>query len=1072
MIDGKGKAVKSLQRRILRITAIWLLAAGFLPDAAAATIDPPLDTQSNAQRKRQLSKRMRAQLQQRLTDRKFQVFKARQLEAMAIRIKKLRGENHPAYATSLNNLAVQYRKMGEYAKAEPLYLQAREIRRKVLGEEHPDYAVTLNNLALLYRRMGKNAEAEPLYLQARKIQKKILGEEHPVYASTLNNLALLYRVMGEYSKAEPLYLQAREIRKKSLGERHPHYAQSLNNLAALYRAMGQYSKAEPLYLQARDVKKRVLGEAHPDYALSLYHLAALYKVMGEYTKAEPLELQALDIRKKALGDEHPDYANSLNNLGTLYVAMREYAKAEPLYIEARNIRKKVMGEEHPEYVTSLHNLANLYQSIGDYGKAERLYLEAREVGKKVLGEEHPSYAIGLNNLAWLYKTIGEYAKAETIYLEAHDIKSKVLGNEHPSYVTALTNLAFLYKITGEYTKAEPLLRQSLQATLKIVERTLPALPEASAMAFLAKQQIGRDPLLSVLRRLPVEEHNDVYPAVWQTRALATRMLAERRRLTADSSAGEAVQKSLRDVRRQLAQLTLATPKPAQLEPRRRRLSELNEQKESLERKLAALSEPFRRSLEFRDAQITDLVKLFPNDTAVIDIIRAAVWNPPPEGKGDLTHQWHYEAFILRRADNEAGYTAHWVHLGPAEPIEIAAKTWLQQIRAGRDGVAQQGRSPSIQLRELLWEPIESHLAGCSTLHLIPDGLLHYLPWSALPGRKPGTVLLEDYALATAVSGQQLYALLSEPASKAEGLLVVGGIDYDTRGLSAATPLLASTDDGVTHRGPARDADTRSVWRFLKGTVAESAAIQQIWNRKAAAELLQASTANETMLREQLPGSRYVHLATHGFFADEKFRSMFRLSDEQERLYSGQRDLVSAGRATVSARNPLILSGVVLAGANLPPLTNDLGLPIGDDGILTAEEVVNLNLRGTELVVLSACETGLGRTGGGEGIFGLQRAFHLAGARNVLASLWKVDDRATAAQMKLFYQKLWVEQKPPLQALREAQLYIYRNPDQISELARARGLGAIKRLATKGKLSQDEKAPIRHWAAFVLSGPGT
>jgi CHAT domain-containing protein len=236
--------------------------------------------------------------------------------------------------------------------------------------------------------------------------------------------------------------------------------------------------------------------------------------------------------------------------------------------------------------------------------------------------------------------------------------------------------------------------------------------------------------------------------------------------------------------------------------------------------------------------------------------------------------------------------------------------------------------------------------------------------------------------------------------------------------------------------------------------------------------LQASFANEPMLRAHLPGSRYVHLATHGFFADEKFRSMFRLTDDQERLYGGQRDLVTAQRATVTARNPLILSGVVLAGANLPPHTNDLGLPTGDDGILTAEEVVSLNLRGTELVVLSACETGLGRTGGGEGVFGLQRAFHLAGARNVLASLWKVDDQATAAQMKLFYQKLWVEQKTPLQALREAQLHVYRNPDQIAELARARGLGAIKRIAKKGKPSRNGKAPVRHWAAFVLSGPGT
>jgi CHAT domain-containing protein len=177
---------------------------------------------------------------------------------------------------------------------------------------------------------------------------------------------------------------------------------------------------------------------------------------------------------------------------------------------------------------------------------------------------------------------------------------------------------------------------------------------------------------------------------------------------------------------------------------------------------------------------------------------------------------------------------------------------------------------------------------------------------------------------------------------------------------------------------------------------------------------------------------------------------------------------------VTARNPLILSGVVLAGANLPPLTDDLGLPTGEDGILTAEEVVNLDLRGTELVVLSACETGLGRSGGGEGVYGLQRAFHLAGARNVIASLWKVSDQATAALMRLFYHKLWIEKKPPIEALREAQLAIYYHPEQIKYLATTRGPNFKKtvKLVDGGRRNEPtERSPTRHWAAFTLSGPG-
>src|SRR5262249_50086309 len=148
-------------------------------------------------------------------------------------------------------------------------------------------------------------------------------------------------------------------------------------------------------------------------------------------------------------------------------------------------------------------------------------------------------------------------------------------------------------------------------------------------------------------------------------------------------------------------------------------------------------------------------------------------------------------------------------------------------------------------------------------------------------------------------------------------------------------------------------------------------------------------AQEATLRARLPQARYVHLATHGFFADPTVPSAFRHDMTRDPLTSGG-IAMTGSRATVTGRNPLLLSGVILAGANVPPPTDPRGTPLGDDGILTAEEVVDLDLRGTELVVLSACETGRGDVTGGEGVYGLQRAFHLAGARSVVASLWKVD----------------------------------------------------------------------------------
>ena len=281
-------------------------------------------------------------------------------------------------------LVAEYRK-GNFDAAARMGVKVLATRKKLLGENHPDYATSLNNLALLYHSMGVDEKAEPLFLQAKDLTKKLLGENHPDYANSLNNLAALYHSMGAYEKAEPLYLQARNLRKQLLDENHPSYARSLNdyatslnNLAALYHSMGAYEKAELLYLQARDLRKQLLGENHPDYADILNNLAGLYSSMRAYEKAELLYLQAKDLRKKLLGENHPDYADSLNNLAALYGSMGAYEKAEPLYLQAKDLRKKLLGENHPSYAGSLNNLAGLYRAMGAYEKAEPLYLQAVE----------------------------------------------------------------------------------------------------------------------------------------------------------------------------------------------------------------------------------------------------------------------------------------------------------------------------------------------------------------------------------------------------------------------------------------------------------------------------------------------------------------------------------------------------------------------------------------------------------------------------------------------------------------------------------------------------------------------
>ena len=272
--------------------------------------------------------------------------------------------------------------------------------------------------------MGQYEKAEPLYLEAKQIQEKVLGKEHPDYAASCNNLAILYKDMGQYEKAEPLYLEAKQIREKVLGKEHPDYAASCNNLAVLYKDMGQYEKAEPLYLEAKQIQGKVLGKEHPDYAASCNNLAILYKDMGQYEKAEPLLLEAKQIREKVLGKEHPDYATSCNNLADLYDDMGQYKKAEPLYLEAKQIRQKVLGKQHPDYGLSCANLAKLYWVLHQPLQAEKEFKESFSVNAYNLFSVF-QFTNEKEKTAFIKNISGEDDKAYSFYV------SEKLKSEQP-----------------------------------------------------------------------------------------------------------------------------------------------------------------------------------------------------------------------------------------------------------------------------------------------------------------------------------------------------------------------------------------------------------------------------------------------------------------------------------------------------------------------------------------------------------------------------------------------------------------------------------------------------------------
>jgi CHAT domain-containing protein/Tfp pilus assembly protein PilF len=947
-------------------------------------------------------------------------------------VKEVRGAAHEAVAEGLEKLADLCLEGEDFDRARAASREALGLRVRLHGEGHYQAADAQRQLADVDLVAGFSAEDRARWREARSLNAQV----ERLYGQ------------GKWREALPLARRVVEVRRELLGD-HPDTADALANLGVLLKVQGDPAAARPYLEQALAVFSKTLLPGHPQIATALNNLAMQQHAQGDYAAARPYLERALALRQKALPQGDPAIGQSLSNLGVLLQHQGDYAAARRYYEQALELRRKALRPGHPDIAISLNNLGLLLQAQGDHA-AVRPYLEqALALRQKALPPGHPYVATSLNNLGLLLKAQGDYAAARPYLEQALALLKEALPAGHPHTAISLNNLGLLLQAQGDYAAARPYLEQALAVQMRLAERALGTLSEAEALAFVEPSGRYRDNLLSAFRHLDDSSSEEAYAAVWDSRGLAGRAVARQRNLAGDVPEAQPVWEQLRDTRDQLAKLTLAAVTPDKAQARREQLARLTADKERLERELAVLSTPFRRMRQIQSAGFADLASRLPPGAAVLDVVEVKVLGP-----ADMVGTRHYEAFVLRRAGGARGYDLSWVHLGPAAPIDEAVRAWRAALADDDPAARGLGRPaplsaaaarpattaepPERVLRRRVWEPVEAHLRGCSSVLIIPDGALTAVPWAALPGRRPGRYLLEEYALGAAAYGQQLYDLLTREPPQGGGLLAVGGVRYDD-----APPEAGGAPPGSAHRGPALDPAHRPRWGHLPASAEEARQVAGRWGQSGQTTLLEGPAAAEAAVRAALPRARYAHLATHGFFADARFRSAFGHDTEGERLAAG-----GGRRATVTGRNPLILSGVVLAGANTPQPTDEWGAPVGDDGLLTAEEVAELDLSGTQLVVLSAWETGLGEVAGGEGVLGLQRAFHQAGARGVVASLWQVDDRASQRLMADFYDGVWGRGLGPLEALRQAQLNLLRGP----------GGGA--------------QAHPRLWAAWVLSGdPG-
>jgi CHAT domain-containing protein len=680
----------------------------------------------------------------------------------------------------------------------------------------------------------------------------------------------------------------------------------------------------------------------------------------------------------------------------------------------------------------------LYDIQKRYDEAEKTLDRAYQILSQALPENH--YWIGnvFHAKGRLCHHEGKKDQSLVSFNKALEILSKKLGEKHPRYAKALSDLASLYRDMGNYDRAESLYGRALAITRDNLDLAAAIQSERQQLAMTEDLRQVLDDCLSLDAegKRPAErlyEQTLIWKGAVSLRQRNQRLARRHPELAKDFA-------ELDRAASRLAALALSAPDPKRLDAHRRQMQELTEDKERQEARLARRSADFRREKERRRLTLAQLQAALPADAALLDFLEYAHSTPPAENKGPWIRERRLVAFVVRKD------SLMRVDLGPAEPIQGVIERWRPalQRRFRANGDDDLGTA----VRRLVWQPVEKHLRGAKLVLVSPDGALARVPFAALPGAKEGSYLLEELAVAAAPVPQLLSELLAATRDEGEpepSVLLVGEVDY---GASPGAAVEVASSRSAARRG------ALAAFVPLDQTRVEVLAVRDSFEERfpdGRVKVLRKARATEAEVRRQAPKHRYLHFATHGFFAPKELRSALAAASRAE----GSEAVDLFGRQGVAGFHPGLLSGLVLAGANRPVD------PAKDDGILTALEVEALDLTGVELATLSACETGLGEAAGGEGLLGLQRAFQVAGARSVMAGLWQVDDKATRDLMTRFYENLWNHKLPKLEALRQAQLWM------LKEGAKR---GMIDPKVPRERLAkEDGRLPPYYWAAFALSG---
>ncbi len=813
---------------------------------------------------------------------------------------------------------------------------------------------------------GRFAMAEKRFNSAKSTYEQAGLTDDIGYIKTLSNEGLLYATMGRFTQAEGFTAEALDMRKTKFGENNPGVAASLNNYGVLHYNLGRFNESEKSLGSALSILQQNNLQAGMQYAIVLNNQAMLFQAIGRYSEAEKILKDAIIIAEKLQSSKSANHLKFLSNLALLYQQMGKYQEAEAIYLGM----EKRLGKNNPDFASMLNNQAALYLVMNKEDKVEELLKKSTAIYKSNFGENNIAFAKATSDLGNFYRYKERYAEATPLLEKVLGIREEVLGKTHPLYVQSQEDLAILNWKQKNIGKATALYHEVMDNSLDFINRYFPPMSESEKTKYWDVLSPRFQRFYNFAVDISASNKNileDLYDYHIATKALLLSTTNKVKQSIFNSGDAQLIRDyvSWIDQKENLARLYAYSKE--ELKEQKINLDSLERAANGMEKQLSERSKDFSQGYSTSRTSYKQIRDLLSDTEAVVEFLRMRVYEQK------FTHDSRYLALILTKGST----------LPTAIMLDNGQQLEGRYSKYYRNAVQQ--RIEDEYSFDQYWSKIEPALAGKKNLFVSPDGVYNQLNLNTLK-KKGASYLINQYDLAILGNSKDLIAIKSKKVTAPKKTATLLG--FPEYGGSGINPL------------PGTKVEIEGISKILK-----TAGYQ--------VNQLTQNSASESNVKA-LKGPALVHIATHGYF----------LKDVEKESSGFGVNLENAND------NPLLRSGLMLAGA--AKTVSGAAMPnleSNDNGVLTAYEAMNLNLQGTSLIVLSACETGLGDVKAGEGVYGLQRAFLVAGAEAMIMSLWKVDDAATQQLMTNFYTN-WIKLGNKQKAFKQAQVQLmekYKEP---------------------------------------------